>query len=240
MANADFEPGRQAPGGFDASSYRSAPREAAAPALTPLQKKLAKMEKALPAPLRTRAVALVLAVAVLAGAAAGLGGVKLRGRYHEARSWYTVGAPGDNGYNLNDELSERANTAANVITSALNTPGLGAESSAVTAAQVALDGFTACQEALDSSGAGMSEMYRANEALGSAIDLLYGEMQALADDPLNMGAVGTQYGLFNSAGTILGSLHYNQAVMDYQNETGGPWASVLKGLFGVDEIEVFG
>jgi len=65
-------------------------------------------------------------------------------------------------------------------------------------------------------------------------------MQALADDPLNMGAVGTQYGLFNSAGTILGSLHYNQAVMDYQNETGGPWASVLKGLFGVDEIEVFG
>ena len=240
MANADFEPGRQAPGGFDASSYRSAPREAAAPALTPLQKKLAKMEKALPAPLRTRAVALVLAVAVLAGAVAGLGGVKLRGRYHEARSWYTVGAPGDNGYNLNDELSERANTAANVITSALNTPGLGAESSAVTAAQVALDGFTACQEALDSSGAGMSEMYRANEALGSAIDLLYGEMQALADDPLNMGAVGTQYGLFNSAGTILGSLHYNQAVMDYQNETGGPWASVLKGLFGVDEIEVFG
>ena len=132
------------------------------------------MEKALPAPLRTRAVALVLAVAVLAGAAAGLGGVKLRGRYHEARSWYTVGAPGDNGYNLNDELSERANTAANVITSALNTPGLGAESSAVTAAQVALDGFTACQEALDSGGAGMSEMYRANEALGSAIDLLYG------------------------------------------------------------------
>ena len=125
MANADFEPGRQTPGGFDASSYRSAPREAAAPALTPLQKKLAKMEKALPAPLRTRAIALVLAVAVLAGAAAGLGGVKLRGRYHEARSWYTVGAPGDNGYNLNDELSERANTAANVITSALNTPGLG-------------------------------------------------------------------------------------------------------------------
>ena len=74
MANADFEPGRQAPGGFDASSYRSAPREAAAPALTPLQKKLAKMEKALPAPLRTRAVALVLAVAVRGGGAAGRGG----------------------------------------------------------------------------------------------------------------------------------------------------------------------
>ena len=110
----------------------------------------------------------------------------------------------------------------------------------MTAAQGALDGVTACQEALAGGGAGMSEMYRANEALGTAIDMLYGEMQALADDPLNMGAVGQQYGQFNSAGTILGSLHYNEAVTAYQNDTGGPWASVLKGLFGIEEVEVFG
>ena len=105
---------------------------------------------------------------------------------------------------------------------------------------MALDGFTACQEAVAEGGAGMSEMYRADEALDAAVNLLYGEMQALADDPLNMGAVGQQYGRFNSAGTILGSLHYNEAVLAYQNETGGPWASLLKGLFGIKEVEVFG
>ena len=239
MAQAEFERNKQQ-GGFDSTSYRAAEPESGARVLTPLQQKLAGLEKALPAALRSRVLAFVLAAAVLAAGGGGIGGAKLQARANEAAGWYPVGAPGDNGYNLNEDLTLRANTAANVITTALNTPGLGAEAGAVTAAQAALDGFTACQEALAGGGAGMSEMYRANEALGAALDMLYGAMQALADDPLNMGAVGTQYGLFNSAGTILGSLHYNQAVMDYQNETGGPWASVLKGLFGVDEIEVFG
>ena len=239
MAQAEFERNKQQ-GGFDSTSYRAAEPESGARVLTPLQHKLAGLEKALPAALRSRALAFVLAAAVLAAGVVGIGGAKLRARANEAAGWYTVGAPGDNGYNLNEELTLRANTAANVITTALNTPGLGAEAGAVTAAQAALDGFTACQEALAGGGAGMSEMYRANEALGTAIDMLYGEMQALADDPLNMGAVGQQYGQFNSAGTILGSLHYNEAVTAYQNDTGGPWASVLKGLFGIEEVEVFG
>ena len=239
MAQAEFERNKQQ-GGFDSASYRAAEPESGARVLTPLQQKLAGLEKALPAALRSRALAFVLAAAVLAAGAVGIGGAKLRARANEAAGWYTVGAPGDNGYNLNEELTLRANTAANVITTALNTPGLGAKAGAVTAAQAALDGFTACQEALAGGGAGMSEMYRANEALGTAIDMLYGEMQALADDPLNMGAVGQQYGQFNSAGTILGSLHYNEAVTAYQNDTGGPWASVLKGLFGIEEVEVFG
>lgn len=239
MAQAEFERNKQQ-GGFDSTSYRAAEPESGARVLTPLQQKLAGLEKALPAALRSRALAFVLAAAVLAAGVVGIGGAKLQTRANEAAGWYTVGAPGDNGYNLNEELTLRANTAANVITTALNTPGLGAEAGAVTAAQAALDGFTACQEALAGGGAGMSEMYRANEALGAAIDMLYGEMQALADDPLNMGAVGQQYGQFNSAGTILGSLHYNEAVTAYQNDTGGPWASVLKGLFGIEEVEVFG
>ena len=239
MAQAEFERNKQQ-GGFDSTSYRAAEPESGARVLTPLQQKLAGLEKALPAALRSRALAFVLAAAVLAAGVVGIGGAKLQARANEAAGWYTVGAPGDNGYNLNEELTLRANTAANVITTAINTPGLGAEAGAVTAAQAALDGFTACQEALAGGGAGMSEMYRANEALGTAIDMLYGEMQALADDPLNMGAVGQQYGQFNSAGTILGSLHYNEAVTAYQNDTGGPWASVLKGLFGIEEVEVFG
>ena len=239
MAQAEFERNKQQ-GGFDSTSYRAAEPESGARVLTPLQQKLAGLEKALPAALRSRVLAFVLAAAVLAAGAVGIGGAKLQARANEAAGWYTVGAPGDNGYNLNEELTLRANTAANVITTALNTPGLGAEAGAVTAAQAALDGFTACQEALAGGGAGMSEMYRANEALGAAIDMLYGEMQALADDPLNMGAVGQQYGQFNSAGTILGSLHYNEAVTAYQNDTGGPWASGLQGLVGIEEVEGVG
>lgn len=240
MANADFEQKKAASGGFDASSYRSAEQQAPVRHLTPLQKKLAALEQGLPPALKNRAAALVLAVVILAGSAAGIGGFKLRIRYNEAKSWYTVGVPADNGYTLSDELNERAYTAANVITTALNTPGLGAESSVVTAAQQALDAFEACQERVSAGAAGMGEMYDADEALDSAINLLYGEMQALADDPLNMGAVQTQYGRFNSAGTVLGSLHYNEAVTAYQNETDGFPASVLKGLFGVKELEVFG
>ena len=239
MAQAEFERNKQQ-GGFDSTSYRAAEPESGARVLTPLQQKLAGLEKALPAALRSRALAFVLAAAVLAAGVVGIGGAKLQARANEAAGWYTVGAPGDNGYNLNEELTLRANTAANVITTALNTPGLGAESGAVQAAQVALDGFTACQEAVADGGAGMAEMYRADEALDSAINLLYGQMQELADDPLDMGAVGQQYGRFNSAGTVLGSLHYNEAVLDYQKDTGGPWASVLKGLFGIKEVEVFG
>ena len=239
MAQAEFERNKQQ-GGFDSTSYRAAEPESGARVLTPLQQKLAGLEKALPAALRSRVLAFVLAAAVLAVGVVGIGGVKLRARANEAAGWYTVGAPGDNGYNLNEELTLRANTAANVITTALNTPGLGAESGAVQAAQVALDGFTACQEAVAAGGAGMSEMYRADEALDSAINLLYGQMQELAADPLDMGAVGQQYGRFNSAGTVLGSLRYNEAVLDYQKDTGGPWASVLKGLFGIKEVEVFG
>ena len=239
MAQAEFERNKQQ-GGFDSTSYRAAEPESGARVLTPLQQKLAGLEKTLPAALRSRVLAFVLAAAVLAAGVVGIGGAKLQARANEAAGWYTVGAPGDNGYNLNEELTLRANTAANVITTALNTPGLGAESGAVQAAQVALDGFTACQEAVAAGGAGMSEMYRADEALDSAINLLYGQMQELAADPLDMGAVGQQYGRFNSAGTVLGSLHYNEAVLDYQKDTGGPWASVLKGLFGIKEVEVFG
>lgn len=39
--------------------------------------------------------------------------------------------------------------------------------------------------------------------------------------------------------TILGELQYNKAVSDYQNKTSGGWATVLKGLFGVQEVEQF-
>lgn len=251
MANADFtQKNNHTPGGFDAGSYREAAQPEQTVRLTPAQQKLAALEQALPAALRQQTAAAALCVVVVAASFLGLGGAKLRGKYDEARQWFTAGVEADYGYNLNEELTTRANTAANVITTGSNT--LGADSAEVQAAQKALDDFSACLDAVQTDGKShaqaslsaydgspMHALYRANETLGSAIDQLYAKMQEAAADPMKMGAVQGQYGQFNSCATILGNLQYNQAVADYTAQTSGFPASLLKGLFGIKEVEPF-
>ena len=68
---------------------------------------------------------------------------------------------------------------------------------------------------------------------------LYAKLQEQAADPMKMGAVQGQYGQFNSAATIIGTLQYNTAVYEYQKEVGGFPASVLGALSGVKEVEPF-
>ena len=186
MANADFSREQnQTPGGFDSGSYREAKRpDTEAVRLTPLQQKLAGLEKALPAALAKQGTALVLSVVVMLAAFAGFGSAKVRSKYNTARQWFTVGVSADNGYNLSEELTARANTAANVITTAGNT--LGADNAEVQTAQAALDDFSACLDAVQSggksqaltslsyyNGSSMHALYQANETLGKAIDQLY-------------------------------------------------------------------
>lgn len=239
MANADFSREQnQTPGGFDSGSYREAKRpDTEAVRLTPLQQKLAGLEKALPAALAKQGTALVLSVVVMLAAFVGFGGAKVRGKYNEARQWFTTGVAADNGYTLSEELTTRANTAANIITTGANT--LGADNAEVLAAQ---DALTVFQNDLDGLNAGKTRMhavYQDNTALGAAIDQLYAKMQEQAADPMKMGAVQGQYGQFNSAGTIIGNLQYNDAVYEYQNDVGGFPASMLGRLFGVQEVEPF-
>ena len=176
MANADFSREQnQTPGGFDSGSYREAKRpDTEAVRLTPLQQKLSGLEKALPAALAKQGTALVLSVVVMLAAFVGFGGAKVRGKYNEARQWFTMHA-----------------------------------------------------------------VYQDNTALGAAIDQLYAKLQEQAADPMKMGAVQGQYGQFNSAGTIIGNLQYNDAVYEYQNDVGGFPASMLGRLFGVQEVEPF-
>ena len=175
---------------------------------------------------------------------------EVRGKYNEARQWFTTGVSADNGYALSEELTTRANTAANIITTGANT--LGADSAEVQAAQAALDDFSACLEAVQNGskkqsltslpyyqGSAMHALCQANEALGTVIDQLYAKMQEQAADPMKMGAVQGQYGQFNSADTIIGNLQYNDAVYEYQNDVGGFPASMLGRLFGVQEVEPF-
>ena len=136
------------------------------------------------------------------------------------------------------------------LTTASNT--LGADSAEVLAAQTALNDFSACLQAVQNGGksqsltslpyyqgSAMHALYQADQALGAAIDQLYAKLQEQAADPMKMGAVQGQYGQFNSAGTIIGTLKYNEAVYNYRNEVGGFPANVLGGLAGVKEVEPF-
>ena len=236
MANADFSQKQQNPGGFDAGSYREQKKPEETVRLTPAQQKLAALEAKLPGALRTQAAALALSVVVMLAAFFGFGGAKLRTKYNKARQWFTVGVAADNGYNLNEELNTRANTAANVITTGSNT--LGTDNAEVQAAQAALTAFNDALEGANAGSTRMHALYQDNETLGAAIDQLYAKLQEQAADPMKMGAVQGQYGQFNSANTIIGSLN-NEAVYDYQKETGGFPANVLGGLAGIKEVEPF-
>ena len=251
MANADFSQNQNPnPGGFDAGSYREAAPKTETARLTPAQQKLAGLEAVLPAALRTQAAALALSVVVMLAAFFGFGGVKLKAKANEAAKWYTVGASADGGYSLSEELTTRENTAANILTTASNT--LGADSAEVLAAQTALNDFSACLQAVQNGGKSqtltslpyyqgstMHALYQADQALGAAIDQLYAKLQEQAADPMKMGAVQGQYGQFNSAATIIGTLQYNTAVYEYQKDVGGFPASVLGALSGVKEVEPF-
>ena len=239
MANADFSQNNKqtTPGGFDAGSYREKAKPEQTVTLTPRQQKLAALEAKLPAALSTRAAALALSMVVMLAAFFGFGSAKLRGKYNTARQWFTAGVAADNGYNLSEELTTRMNTAANVITTASNT--LGADNAEVLTAQDALTAFSNDLDGVKAGKTRLHALYEDNETLGAAIDQLYAKLQEQAADPMKMGAVQGQYGQFNSAATIIGTLQYNTAVYEYQNEVGGFPASVLGALSGVKEVEPF-
>lgn len=238
MANADFSQNKQtAPGGFDAGSYREKAKPEQTVRLTPRQQKLAALEAKLPAALSTRAAALALSVVVMLAAFFGFGSAKLRGKYNTARQWFTAGVAADNGYNLSEELTTRENTAANVITTASNT--LGADNAEVLTAQDALTAFSNDLDGVKAGKTRLHALYEDNETLGTAIDQLYAKLQEQAADPMKMGAVQGQYGQFNSAATIIGTLQYNTAVYEYQKDVGGFPASVLGVLSGMKEVEPF-
>ena len=244
MANADFSRQQNSTGGFDASSYRAAAPAEEEVRLTPFQQKLTGLEKAL------QAVAVALCIVVMLGCFVGFGGAKLRAKYDTVKNGFTTGVAADSGYTLNEELTTRLNTAANIITTASNT--LGADSTEVQTAQAALDDFTALLAAIQSGGKSQAQtslpyyqgstmhaMYQSNETLGAAIGQLYAKLQEQAADPMKMGAVQGQYSQFNSAQTIISNLHYNDAVQSYQKDVGGFPASVLGKLFGIQEVELF-
>ena len=102
MANADFSRQPNTTGGFDASSYRAAKPAEEEVRLTPLQQKLAGLEKALPAALGRQAVAVLLSIVVMLGCFVGFGGAKVRSKYAAAKGWFSTGVAADSGYTFNE------------------------------------------------------------------------------------------------------------------------------------------
>ena len=233
MANAEFSRQEQNKNkGFEAGSYRQ--KAAAAPqrTLTPLQQKLAALEQALPAALRTQTAAAVLCAVMVLAAVFGLGGVKLRGQYNNVVESFTVGAAGDHGYSVWSELNARANNAANILTSARNAAGV--KQQYLDEAQAALDEFAQVLE-----GGSVHEMYQADQKLQAAVDLLYGDLQNNAPDPMQMGAVGQQYSEFNNTQFVIGNLPYNEEAARYNETARGFPASLIAGLWGAGQVELF-
>lgn len=246
MANADFEKQNSAAAsGFSAASYQKA-QSAPARSLTPLQQKLAGLEKALPSALKTRAAALTIALLVGCAGFFGVGGAKLAARYRTVKNAFVTGTSADttgtsadtkNGkfgdYTVQAQLSARGNAAANVITSGLHM--LGESDSYVTAAQAALDAFNAAMD----GGAGPAALYDADAALGQAVDSLYSAMQEKSATPLDLGTAQTEYSAFNSAGTVLSTLRYNDVAQAYNDMASGLPAKLLGALWGCGKAELF-
>ena len=233
MANAEFSRQEQNKNkGFEAGSYRQ--KAAAAPqrTLTPLQQKLAGLERALPAALRTRAAAGALCAVMVLAAVLGLGGAKLNRQYTAVRDSFVTGAAGDHGYSIWGELNTRANNAANILTTARSEAGVKAEY--ITGAQNALDAFAQTLE-----GGSVHELYAADQKLQAAVDLLYADLQANTATPMQMGAVGQQYSEFNNAAFVAGNLPYNEEAAQYNKMVGSFPANLIAGLWGADQVELF-
>lgn len=233
MANADFSKQNPAPGGgFGEGSYRQAKQAEPERRLTPAQQKAAAFEKKLPAALKSQAAAGALCAVMVLAAVFGIGGAKLSARQAAAARAFAEGVPADSGYTMADELTARANNAANIITTAQNTAGV--EARYLEDAQAALEVYLQRLERQDVSG-----LYDANAVLTAAVDQLYAELQALADDPLNMGAVQAQYSEFNSAGVVLNNLAYNETAQKYNDMAAGFPANLLGLLWNAEEVALF-
>lgn len=239
MANADFSPKKEqtSPGGFDADSYREQKAADETPHYTPLQQKLVKLEAKLPPALASQAAAAVLCAVIVVVSAAGFGGGKLRGKYNEARQWYSAGVTADAGYNLQEELWTRANTAANILTTATN--ALGDSGAEVVTAKEALNVYQQALQAYEDGKGTLHAVCEYNDKLTDAVDALYSELQTALAGSSRASAVQSEYSKFANAQSIMNHLSYNTAVTDYQKATGGFPAVLLKPLFGIREVETF-
>lgn len=237
MANADFFKKNTAAGGFTADSYTKK-AEQQAPALTPAQQKLARVEAGLPAVLKSQAVAGIALAAAVAVSVVGLGGAKLHSQYAKVADAMNVGVAQDvasgSMYTVRAQVEARAGAAQNVILAAGGFAGVDANIKAQ--AETALAGLNAVLAQPDANAA---ELHDADAALEAALNLLHADVQNHAPEALKTGAEQTAFSQFSSAGTILNHLSYNDAAQAYNQKASGFPAGLLGKLWGCGKVELF-
>ena len=235
MANADFTKQSGTPGGFTGESYQ-AEKKAEKP-LTPAQKKLSRLENALPGGLKNQAVAAVILTAAIAVSVLGMGGAKLHSAWRTAADSFVSGVAADvksgSKYTMQAQLEIRAASARSVILAASGFSGVSGETLA--GAQSALDAMDAAL----AEGAGPEALYDADVALEAAINLLHADVKAHAPEANKTGAEHTAFSQFAGAGTTLRHLSYNEAANNYNEAAGGFPASLIGKLWGCGKVEPF-
>ena len=124
-------------------------------------------ESKLPAPAKKRPAAALALVVLALVSVLGIGGAKLNTKYNQVRAIYS--ASNEHGQSMENDLSLRADAAANLIR--LCGQVLGEDAPSVQAAQQALDDWNA------TDADHPADQFAANTALGSVVDIMYNEVE---------------------------------------------------------------
>lgn len=186
-------------------------------------------ESKLPAPAKKRPAAALALVVLALVSVVGIGGAKLNTKYNQVRAIYS--ASNEHGQSMENDLSLRADAAANLIR--LCGQVLGEDAPSVQAAQQALDDWNA------TDADHPADQFAANTALGSAVDILYNEV---VDAGKSTGSIEAQHTEFLSRQDIIlrtAGNEYNPAAEEYNKTLSAFPANVVGALWGIGEVEAF-
>ncbi len=186
-------------------------------------------ESKLPAPAKKRPAAALALVVLALVSVLGIGGAKLNTKYNQVRAIYS--ASNEHGQSMENDLSLRADAAANLIR--LCGQVLGEDAPSVQAAQQALDDWNA------TDADHPADQFAANTALDSAVDIMYNEV---VDAGKSTGSIEAQHTEFLSRQDIIlrtAGNDYNPAAEEYNKTLSAFPANVVGALWGIGEVEAF-
>lgn len=186
-------------------------------------------ESKLPAPAKKRPAAALALVVLALVSVLGIGGAKLNTKYNQVRAIYS--ASNEHGQSMENDLSLRADAAANLIR--LCGQVLGEDAPSVQAAQQALDDWNA------TDADHPADQFAANTALGSVVDIMYNEV---VDAGKSTGSIEAQHTEFLSRQDIIlrtAANDYNPAAQEYNDTVSGFPANVIGLLWGAGEVQLF-
>ena len=187
---------------------------------------LGEVETKLPQPVQRRATAWVLTVAVALAAVFGLGGMKLQSARRAAAKEFTTGAHEEyEGFSLSGDLNERLEAGATLAK--IGKQQLGETNAFVSEAFAQVD---ALKEALASGSP--AACYRANTALGKAVEALYPNLQ-------ENDTAKAQWEEFKSRQYTIDLSAYNKVAEQYNDQAAAFPANLIGAVWGATEVEPF-